>query len=205
MEKRRKNMNRRGSLTFGILLILVGGWFLAAQFIPSLEDWVSRYFDWPFWVIGPGLLLLVAAIVSGVSGLAVPGSIVSGVGLILYYQNYSGDWQSWAYMWSLVVGFAGVGVFIMHLLDGNLKKAFTDGGNTILTSAVLFLIFGSFFRAVFRDPPFLGDYWPVLLIVFGLWMLIRPFIRRSKPDEVVAMQMDEIDEIEEIEENIEEI
>ena len=75
-------MNRRGSLTFGILLILIGGWFLAVQFIPALGDWVSRFFDWPFWVVGPGLLFLVAAIVSGVSGLAVPGSIISGVGLI---------------------------------------------------------------------------------------------------------------------------
>jgi hypothetical protein len=188
-------MNRRGSLTFGVLLILVGGWFLAVQFIPAWGDWVSRFFDWPFWIVGPGLLFLVAAIVSGVSGLAVPGSIITGVGLILYYQNSTNDWQSWAYMWTLIIGFVGIGVFLMHVLDGNLKKALTEGGNTIITSIVLFLIFGSIFRAIFGQSPFLGDYWPILLIAFGLWMLVRPFLRKSRTEVAADVEVDiEIDE-----------
>jgi hypothetical protein len=190
-------MNRRGSLTFGILLILIGGWFLAVQFIPSLGDWVTRFFDWPFWIVGPGLLFLVAAIVSGVSGLAVPGAVISGVGLILYYQNYTGDWESWSYMWTLIIGAVGIGVFLMHVIDGNLRKAVTDGGNTIITSIVLFLIFGSIFRAIFGQTPFLGDYWPILLIAAGLWTLIRPFLRRSRPEEIF--------EVSEVEEEVEDL
>jgi hypothetical protein len=175
-------MNRRGSLTFGILLILVGGWFLAVQFVDPLEFWVDRFVDWPFWIIGPGLLFLVAAIVSGVSGLAVPGSIITGVGCILYYQNYTGDWESWSYMWTLIIGFVGIGIFLMHLLDGNLSKALKEGGNTIVTSLILFLIFGSIFRAVFGQTPFLGNYWPLLLVAAGLWILVRPFLRRPKTE-----------------------
>jgi hypothetical protein len=182
-------MNRRGSLTFGILLILIGGWFLAVQFIGPLETWVERFVDWPFWIIGPGLMFLVAAVVSGVSGLAVPGAIITGIGGILYYQNYFGDWESWSYVWTLIIGFVGVGVFLMHVLDGNLRKAINEGGNAIVTSLIMFLIFGSFFRAIFGQSPFLGDYWPLLLVGVGLWMLIRPFFRRSKPEE-----MDEIEE-----------
>jgi len=179
-------MNRRRSLTFGVLLILIGGWFMAVQIFEPLEDWLENFSDWPFWIIGPGLLFLAAAIVSGVSGLAIPGTIISGIGGILYYQNYYTDWESWAYAWTLIIGFVGIGVFIMHLLDGNLRKAVSEGGNSIITSAVLFLVFGSFFRAIFGQEPFLGDYWPLLLIVAGLWMLVRPFLRRRTPVEVEA-------------------
>ncbi|TES91879.1 MAG: hypothetical protein E3J88_01775 [Anaerolineales bacterium] len=186
-------MNRRRSLTIGILLILIGGWYLAVQLFEPLEDWLDNFAEWPFLIIGLGLLFLVTAIVSGVSGLAIPGTIISGIGGIFYYQNYYNDWESWAYAWTLIIGFVGIGVFIMHLLEGNFRKAVSEGGNTILNSAVLFLIFGSFFRAIFDQDPFLGDYWPLLLIFAGLWMLVRPFLRRRKPVEVEA----EIEVIEE--------
>jgi hypothetical protein len=179
-------MNRRRSLSFGILLILIGGWFLAVQFFEPLEDWFDNFAEWPFWIIGLGLLFLVVAVVSGMTGWAIPGTVISGIGGILYYQNYTNDWASWAYAWTLIIGFVGIGVFIMHLLDGNLRKAVSEGGNSIITSAVLFLIFGSFFRYIFGQEPFLGDYWPLLLILVGLWMLVRPFLRRRQPVEVEA-------------------
>ena len=104
-------MKRSGSFTLGILIILFGGWLLAVQLIPSLEEWVNDVVEWPFWIIGPGLFFILAAIVSGVSGLAVPGMIISGVGGILYYQDTTGDYQSWAYLWTLIIGFSGIGVF----------------------------------------------------------------------------------------------
>ena len=43
----------------------------------------------------------------------------------------------------------------------------------ILISLVLFAIFGSFFGAL----GLVGDYWPVLLIVLGLLMLVRRLFR----------------------------
>ena len=175
-------MNRRGSLTFGVLLILVGAWFLAVQFVPGLSQWVASFADWPFWVVGPGLLFLVAAIVSGVSGLAVPGAIISGIGSILYYQNETGDWESWAYAWTLIIASVGVGIFIMHLLDGNLKKAFKEGGDTFLVGAVMFLLFSSFFRYIFGQPNLLGEYWPVLIILWGAWLLLRPILFKHRSD-----------------------
>ena len=182
-------MKRSGSFTLGILLILIGGWFLAVQLIPSLEAWVDKVIDWPFWFIGPGLFFILAAIVSGVSGLAVPGVIISGIGGIFYYQDTTGDYQSWAYMWTLIIGFVGIGVFIMHLLDGRPRKALKEGGNAIVTSVIMFLIFGSIFRAIFDQPALLGDWWPVLLIIAGVWALIRPLLfnpkRRKIDDDLI--------------------
>jgi hypothetical protein len=173
-------MKRRGSFTFGFLLILLGGWFLAVQFIPEIGDWMEKIADWPIWIIGPGLIFIFAGLISGVVDLMIPGSIISGIGLILHYQNVTGDWQSWSYAWALIIVFVGIGVFLANLFKGNVRQAFAEGGPPFMTGAIMFLIFGSMFRAAFGQSPLLGDYWPVLLMVAGLWLLIKPFFRRSR-------------------------
>ncbi len=173
-------MKRRGSFTLGFLLILMGGWFLAVQFVPDIGKWMEQVADWPFWVIGPGLIFILAGLISGVTDLMIPGSIISGVGLILYYQNATGDWQSWSYAWALIIVFVGIGIFLANLFKGDLRTAVEEGGSPFMTGAIMFLIFGSIFRAAFGQTPLLGDYWPVLLIIFGLWMLIKPFFRRKR-------------------------
>lgn len=173
-------MERRGTFTLGVLLILVGGFFLAVQFVPNLDNWWREIADWPFWIIGPGLLFIVAGLISGEYGLIVPGSIISGIGGILYYQNYTGDWQSWAYAWALIIAFVGLGVFLMHLLQGNVRKAMDEGITSIITGLVLFLIFGSFMRYIFGQEPFFGPYWPLLIIIWGVWLLLRPLIKPKK-------------------------
>ncbi|MFN2144180.1 MAG: hypothetical protein ACK2T7_02455, partial [Anaerolineales bacterium] len=179
-------MKRRSSFTLGFLLILLGGWFLAVQFIPGIGDWMARVADWPFWVIGPGLFFILAGLISGVTDLMIPGSIISGIGLILYYQNATGDWQSWSYAWALIIVFVGIGIFLANLFKGDLRTAIEEGGSPFMTGAIMFLIFGSIFRAAFGQTPLLGDYWPVLLIVFGLWLLIKPFFRRKRKASVIV-------------------
>ena len=172
-------MKRRGSFTFGILLILLGAWFLAVRFVPGLNAWVEQFAGWPIWVLAPGLIFIAAGLISGVTDLMVPGSIISGVGLILYYQNETGDWQSWSYIWALIIVAVGVGVFLSNVFRGQFRRAFEEGGPPIMTGLVMFLIFGSIFRAVFGQSPFLGEYWPLLLVAVGLWMLIKPLFRKK--------------------------
>lgn len=186
-------MKRRGSFTLGFLLILLGAWFLAVQFIPEIGDWMEQIADWPVWVIGPGLIFILAGLISGVFELMIPGSIISGIGLILYYQNATGDYQSWSYAWALIIVFVGIGVFLANLFKGKVGKAFEEGGSPIMTGLILFLIFGSIFRATFGQSPLLGDYWPVLLMAVGLWLLIRPFFRRRRKAEVVVNMQKEDD------------
>ena len=91
----------RGMLVFGALLGALGLVFLAGE---QLNLNVSRN-GWPLFVIVPGVVLLVAglAIPREVGlGLAIPGGIVTAVGLILAFQNATGAWASWAYMWALI-------------------------------------------------------------------------------------------------------
>ncbi|HAY85233.1 MAG TPA: hypothetical protein DCY42_10025 [Chloroflexi bacterium] len=180
-------MKRRGSFTFGLLLILLGAWFLLVQFVPDVGDWMEQFADWPIWIIGPGLIFILAGLISGVYDLMVPGSIISGIGLILYYQNETGDYQSWAYVWALIIVFVGIGVFLANLFRGKVGRAFEEGGPPMMTGLVLFLIFGSIFRATFGQSPLLGEYWPLLLVVVGLWLLVKPLLRgKTKTTKVVV-------------------
>lgn len=180
-------MKRRGSFTFGILLILLGAWFLALQFVPAFGDWMAQFADWPIWIIGPGLIFIAAGIISGVYELMVPGSIISGIGLILHYQNTTNDYESWSYAWALIIVFVGIGVFLANLFRGKVRQAFEEGGPPVMTGLVLFLIFGSFFRATFDQEPLLGDYWPLVLVLVGLWLLVKPLFRsKSKSAKVVV-------------------
>ena len=86
----------RSSLVLGILLILFGGWLVVTRQVPAVQDWLENNFTWPMWTIGAGLLILLIGLITGAPGMAVPASIVAGIGGILFYQNQTGDFAYWA-------------------------------------------------------------------------------------------------------------
>jgi len=164
----------RSSLILGILLILVGGWLVVTRQVPAVQSWLENNFTWPMWTIGAGLLVLLIGLISGAPGMAVPASIIAGIGGILYYQNSSGDFGSWSYMWALIPGFVGIGTILAGLLGENTRANLSHGLNLLAISAVLFLVFGTFFGGV----AILGDYGAaILLILLGLYVLARGFAR----------------------------
>ncbi|HET91495.1 MAG TPA: hypothetical protein ENN99_12280 [Chloroflexi bacterium] len=160
---------RRSNLAGGIVLILLGVAFLAFQLVPGMRYW----FSWPWIIISGGVLLLLIGLLTAVPALAIPACIVSGIGGLLYWQNATGNWESWSYAWALIPGFVGVGILLSGLFGGNARQALRDGGGLILTSLVLFVVFASLLGGV----NLLGPYWPVLLILLGLWSLVRPLFR----------------------------
>jgi hypothetical protein len=147
--------------------------FLVAQIVPGWENW----FEWPMFIIGIGVVLLVIGLLTGSTGMAVPACIVGGIGGILYYQHVSGDWTSWAFAWTLIPGFVGVGILLAGLLAGKLRKSLREGGQLILISLIMFTIAGSFFGAIGLSG--LGDYWPVLLIALGVLILLGRLLPRN--------------------------
>ena len=50
---------QRSNLVVGLLLLLVGGWFLAGQFYPELANLIQIETTWPVWVISVGLVFLI--------------------------------------------------------------------------------------------------------------------------------------------------
>ena len=163
----------RTSIFGGVILILIGGLLFAAQIMPDFIPDFWRVFSWPWIIVGVGLFLLALGAVVGEPGLAVPATIVGGIGGILAYQFYSNDWTSWSYIWTLIPGFVGLGIVLMSLLGGD--ASIKDGSRLLMISFILLAVFGSFFGAVGMA----GKYWPVLLILLGLFLLGRSFFKKN--------------------------
>jgi hypothetical protein len=165
--------NKHG-VVFGILLILLGGFFLAVKLYPQIFGFVF----WPFIIIGMGGVFLLSAILTRTGGLAIPGCILGGIGGILYYQAVTGDWASWAYIWTLIPGFVGLGVIIAGLLSRE-NPHFDTGGLVLMAiSAMGFLIFTSFFGSIFGFSMPVSTLWPLFLIGIGLITLIGAIFRK---------------------------
>ncbi|MEA3349907.1 MAG: hypothetical protein U9Q82_04725 [Chloroflexota bacterium] len=167
------NRKTRSNLTFGILLILVGGWFLAVQMVPGL-NWFWKILSWPMIIIGVGVFLLLLGLMLGEAGMAIPACIVGGIGGLLYWQNATGNWESWSYAWSLIPGFVGVGLMLASILGEGGRDSFRVGAWMAFISLIVFSIFGAFYGIAV-----LHTYWPVLLIAFGVWILVQPLFKRK--------------------------
>ena len=129
------------------------------------------------WVVLSGALLLVIGLLTGAPGMAIPAFIVAGIGGILYYQNITGDWQSWSYMWTLIPGFVGLGSILAGLLGEDLKSSVRHGMNSLVVSIILFAIFGSFFHAWTIFGVY-SNYLPIaLLFLAGIWLVVRGALR----------------------------
>lgn len=184
----------RSSLAFGFLLILAGAWFLAVQLIPQL-NWFWSLMAWPVIIIGVAVFLLLLGLILRAPGMAIPACVVGGIGGMLYWQNATGNWESWAYAWPLIPSFVGIGLMLMTALGGGNRETFRVGAWMTIISLTVYAIFGAFFGA-----SVLGSYWPVLLILLGLWVLIQPLFRRmGKPEPVQADLAEPVESVETIE------
>ena len=168
----------RSQLTLGVLLVLLGVWFFAARQVPSLRAWLEVQFEWPFYVIGAGALILVIGLITGAPAMSIPACIVAGIGGILYYQNRSGDWESWSFLWALIPGFVGVGTIVMGLLGEDTRRNLSHGVNLLVISAVLLLVFATLMRRL----NVLGQFGPAaLLVLLGLYIIVRSLLRPRQP------------------------
>lgn len=198
----RNSVQRWGGLTvLGTLLVLLGvAWFVLRELrIDPFEAIADA--GWPYFVIIPGVVMLIASLVRtpphGV-GLAIAGSIVTTVGAVLFYQQATGHWESWAYAWALVgPGAAGLGMVIYGLIFGQ-RDLLAVGARLVAIGAAIFAVGYWYFETIFasgRAPFELGQWWPIVLVGVGLVALAAgvlghgaqtgdPRIRPSAPGDV---------------------
>lgn len=172
-----------GAVAWGVILVVAGLFFLAAQFLPGAFGEGS----WPLFVVLGGLAFLVlGATVRGVSGFLIPGSIITTAGLILMVQNAFALWQTWSYAWALVApGAVGVGIMLMGFLNHD-REAVQGGAGTALIGLVLFLAFGAFFEGFFHISGLslggaFGILIPVLLIGLGIVIILQRLGAARRP------------------------
>ena len=169
----------RTQLVFGLLLIIAAGWLIATRINPNLANILPLTFEWPTWVMLAGAVLLVLGLLIGAPDMAVPACIVAGIGGILYYQNITENWGSWAYLWTLIPGFVGIGQILSGVIGGDFAHNLREGLKPLLLSAVMFTIFATVFNAwtIFGN---LSSYVPVvLLFLLGAVFIVRGIIHRN--------------------------
>ena len=159
----------------GVVLVGLGLLFLVQQ---ALGVDIG-HFGWPLFVILPGLALLVAFAVGPrtAAGLAIPGCVITTVGLILAVDNTFDTWQTWAYAWALIPASVGLGLRLQsERLD---QPRAMEAGTRMLEGFLLaFVVLAVFFELILNLShvasgalrTFVG---PALLILAGIYLLMR--------------------------------
>ena len=161
--------------TFGaILLIGLGIVFLVGQ-VFNVNLWNIVGFSWPVFVLIPGVIFLALAFTGDerMAGFSFPGTIITGTGLILWYQNVTDNWQSWAYMWTLYPAFVGLALMFTgwRKADERLRGV---GRRFVTYSLIGFLAFAGFFELMIfhANGALTGWLMPLLLIGVGGYLFI---------------------------------
>jgi hypothetical protein len=174
-----------GLAVVGALLVFAGlGWFVVRELRIDPFSTIADV-DWPFFVIIPGVILLVSSLIPTPphgTGFAIAGSIVTTVGAVLLYQNATAHWESWAYAWALVgPGAAGLGMLAYGLIFGQ-RDLVPVGARLVVIAAGIFLAGYWYFETIFatgRTPFDLGQWWPAFVVVVGLAILVAGLATRG--------------------------
>lgn len=153
----------------GLLLILVGAVFLVGRLGGNVA--------WPLFVLIPGVAMLAFALAGPRSsaGLAIPGSIVSAVGMILFVQAATDTFHTWSYVWALVLASVGAGSFLQATIEDR-PDGQREGMRLAVLGLVLFAAFGAFFEILVFGGMLrgaLGWIVPLALIAAGIWLMRR--------------------------------
>ena len=169
-----------GALIGGSVLIAIGLLSLFGQIFTTFTFWS---FIWPFFIIGVGAMFYVGnfAGVKSVSCLDIPATIITTIGLSLFYQNITGHWESWSYAWTVIILAVGLGIYIMGAF-GEDEGQRNSGKGLMKAGAIMFVIFGGFFEMIFSigsRSTLRQSIFPILHILLGVYLL---YSRLTKKD-----------------------
>lgn len=156
----------RNSFVLGSVLIVLGLMFLAVNFLEyRWEDF------WPLFIIAGGLAFFAAFLVDRRNyGFLMPATILTVYG-ILFLSCSLTDWEYMEEWWPTFVLGPGLGLLAMYF--GGKRET------GLLVPASILLGLASIFFVVFGPLQAYERYWPVLLILAGVALLLRR--RESAP------------------------
>lgn len=164
--------NNAWGIWAGAALIVMGLLFMLGQvFRLNIMGFI-----WPLFILAVGALFFIGMSTGGrgAGALAVPGSVIATIGLILFIQNLFNIWSTWTYAWALIIAGAGVGLVIFGSWSQlpDLRRA---GRVVISIGLVLFFVFGVFFEllaSLLGHGSLGGIFWAVMLILLGVYVLL---------------------------------
>jgi hypothetical protein len=174
----------QAALVAGVVLVVIGSLFLLGR----VANIALGPDAWPVWIIIPGVAMFAASLAippRGGVGLAVPGAIVTIVGLVLWVQATYDLYATWAYAWALVAPTGpGLGMLVYGLVRGEREMA-GDGLRTMLVGLGLFLGFALFFEGVIGlsgdRVAGLEQVLPYLVIGLGVLLVVLSLTGRRTP------------------------
>lgn len=132
---------------------------------------------WPGFVLAPGLLLLMPAFQSTqthqsrLAFLAVPGAVLTTVGLLLFSMNLANEhFEAWAYSWTLVA--AAVPAALMYIKRFEPAHRIHEKGRKLIRTLIfMFMGFAVFFEIIIFEN--FNPLLPLGLIGFGIYLLMK--------------------------------
>lgn len=123
--------------------------------------------SWPLSMVGVGGIFLLAAMLYRLGALAIPGTLIGGLGMLLFGQNLTGWWASWLYVWPLVPGLVGLGLVTASML-GMPGRRVRRAGTVWFVQALLMVGLMWFLRML---VPFWFS-WALILVGLGAMFII---------------------------------
>lgn len=164
---------KKSSVNKGAMILISAGVVMLAV---NLLGFDLMDFLWPAFIIGPGLLMIWPSYQSTnenqsrFSFLAVPGAMTIAVGLLLFLMNIVGHYESWAYVWPLVVASGAAGYDYMNRFSESTARS-EKVHRLIRTMVITFMVLAVFFELLIFNS--LGAWWPLLLIGLGFYVYFK--------------------------------
>jgi hypothetical protein len=153
-------VNNRSPIGLGVLLIAVGAIFLAVNLLEM--SWRSL---WPLLLVAGAAINFVIFLTDRRNvGALMPATILLIYGALFQYCALLGWWRM-SELWPVFILGPGLGLFMMYLFGTREKGLLVPAFILIGLSAIFFVAFGPF--------RYYSRYWPVLLILFGLFLLLK--------------------------------
>lgn len=167
---------------------LIGTLLLALFFFLALGSGTLAALLWPLFILGPGLLMFgaVRRFGSDLTLLTIPAAMTTMLGALLFLQNLTGLWATWAYAWTLVVP-TSIGLGLAFYGDLERKDRVARGGARVARIGLWMFTAGLIFFELLLNlsgliPGFLTPVALPLAIIGGAALYFRRrATRRSLP------------------------
>ena len=174
-----------GAIVTGVVMIMLGGFFLCATLATPLFDrWGLGFQLWKFWPViflVAGGTFYIPIILSlprpeqrpQVSGwFAIPGTVLLMLFLIFSYTTWTDNWGAWGYLWATLPLSVGLGMYVTYFVGHRERYLFITAGWMSGTSLVVMTVFATFMAGGLLR--FIG---PILLILVGIVVVVAVLLQ----------------------------